>query len=607
MKAFFSKLGAFLTAVRVWAINIFTLLIIVALVVSVSNLLRAVPEPIDPTDKVLIIAPEGEIIDQEIYASDLDFPLLQTPEQAQIQTRDLVRMIRAAADDDQLAGVLLDFSKASFAGPTTALEVARELGALRESGKPVIAHSEALGTGSYLMAAQADEIFVHPSGAVAITGLGGYRDYTRELTDKLKITMHNYSQGDFKSAVESRTRNDMSEPDRLQREELIGPIWDEMKLLMAESRGLEVEAFQTMADAHPLSLFTEASYSSLEDAQASGIIDGTKSYPELRAYMIERFGRDDSEKHKDTYPHITWDAYASQIPAETNAAKDAVAVVFVQGAITTGKQGPGIAGSHDIAALLRKAHEHSDTRALVMRVNSPGGSIIASDMIRDEIVAARGKGMPVFVSMGDVAASGGVWVSTPANAIYAQPSTITGSIGVAVAFPTFENLFEYIGVSFDGVTTTENGGWSPVLPVNEKLDAYFARWAGSAYDRFLSHVASDLDEEVDYIRSIAGGRVWVGSKALELGLVDEIGDLEATIAAAASEADIEDYRVNYVTKDIPPYIALLRSLGRGVIGPDASASYQAFGEHMARLMDIVAGINRPTPTVMCTVCMVEVL
>ncbi len=606
MNTLFHKIGAFLTAVRVWAINIFTLVVLIALVVMISNVLRSMPGKVDPAGKVLIVDPEGTILDQEAFSSDPGLPLLRLAEESVIQTRDLVKLIRVAAADEQLAGVLIDFSKTSFAGPTTALEIAGELAALRESGKPVIAFSEALTTGSYLMAAQADEIYLHPSGAVAITGLGGYREYTREMTDKLKITMHNYSQGDFKSAVESRTRNDMSEPDRLQRKEFYGPIWEAMKAAMARARGLEPEIFQAMANAHPLTLFQEASYSSLEDAEAQGIIDGRKSYPDFRAYMIERFGKDEDEEEKETYPHIGWQAYAAQIPPEEEAAEDAVAVVFVQGAISPGPQGPGVAGSHDIAALLRKAHEGKDTRALVMRVNSPGGSIIASDMIRDEIVAARAKGLPVLVSMGDVAASGGVWVSTPADAIYAEPTTITGSIGVAVAFPTFENSFEHIGVNFDGVTTSDNAGWSPVLPVNETLDSYFARWAGTAYERFLSTVATDRDKELEYIRSIAGGRVWVGSRALDLGLVDAMGNMEQTIAAAANRAGLADYRVDYVVKEPPPYLALLRAFRQGA-SLDISSSYRAFGAQVARLIGLLEGINKPTATVMCTECMVELL
>jgi len=600
VKAFFRKLGSFLTFLRVWTVNLLTLAVLVYAVVLVATILREGPRAVDPEGKVLILAPDGIVLDQQTFPADLSFPFPDIPDEDQIHTRDLIRVIRAAAGDERLAGVLIDFSEARFVGPSTALLLAEELAALGAAGRPLIAFSDGFTTSSYLMAAQADEIYVHPSGAVAISGIGGYRDYTRELTDKLRITMHNYSQGDFKSAVESRTRTDMSDADRLQRTELYRPLWASLKNLMAQRRGLDPEVFQDLADNHSVPLIEEAAYDNLARSRELGIIDGVKSFPEFRAYMIERFGRDeDAEKH--TYPHIGADAYLARLETENPKTEDAVAVVFVQGVIQTGKQGPGVAGSDDIAGLLRRAHEDESTRALVVRVNSPGGSIIASDIIRDELAAAAGKDIPVLVSMGDVAASGGMWVSTPAEAIYAEPTTVTGSIGVAVAFPTLENAFDHIGVNFDGVTTSEHAGWNLSRPVDEELDAIFARWAGNAYERFIDIVADSREREPDYIRSVAGGRVWTGERARELGLIDALGTMEDTIEAAAARAGLEEYRVNYVVKEIPPGYALLRRFAANV--PDSH--YGEFGRRMARLMALFEGIGRPTAAVMCTVCMVE--
>ena len=278
----------------------------------------------------------------------------------------------------------------------------------------------------------------------------------------------------------------------------------------------------------------------------------------------------------------------------------------MEGAIQQGEQSPGVAGSGDIAPLLRKAHEDESTRALVLRVNSPGGSIIASDMIRDELVAAGKKGLPVIVSMGDVAASGGVWVSTPGDRIFAEPNTITGSIGVAVVFPTIENTLDYIGVNPDGVTTSKHAAWGPHLPVDEQLDAIFARWASDAYEHFIDTVAASRSREEDYIRSIAGGRVWLAPKALELGLIDELGTLEQAIAYAASQAGVEDYRVDYVTKPAPPAVAFLRQFSASVgIGP--GSSYQTFVARVQSLFELFEDLSEPKATVMCAECMVEVL
>jgi protease-4 len=602
MKSLFKKTGNFLTSLRIWTINLFTLAFLVYLVVIVVAVVRQMPAAVDPEGKVLILAPEGLVLDQEVYPSNLNFPF-SLPGTHQIQSRDLVRVIRAAAQDEGLAGVLLDFSNTAFAGPSTALAIAAELAKLRESGKPVIAFSDVLTTASYMMAAQANEVYVHQSGAVGISGLGGYRDYMRELTENLKLTIHNYSQGDYKSAVDGVTRNDMSEPDRRQRKEFYGPLWTSFKQAMADGRGLEAEVFQAMADLQPVVLIAEGGYDNLAYAEQQGVIDGTKSFPQFRAYMIEKFGRAEDEE-RETYPHIGHHAYLAQLDEDESESEDVVAVVFVQGALQTGPQGPGVAGSDDIARLIRQAYEAKDTRALVLRVNSPGGSIIASDIIRDELIAAQGKDLPVYVSMGDVAASGGVWVSTPADRIYAERSTLTGSIGVAVAFPTLENVYDYIGVHFDGVTTSEYAGWSPALAVNEELDAIFARWAGGAYEHFVNSVAADREQDRDYIRSIAGGRVWLAPKALELGLIDELGDLEAAISAVAAAAGLEDYRVNYVVQEPSLAFQLLRQFsGRMGIGLDPG--YRRWGSRLSEFLSILEGISQPTATVICTECVLE--
>lgn len=603
MKNLFAKISSFLTSVRVWTVNLLTLALVLYIVGGIIFILLQMPGKEDPEGKVLILNPEGLVKEQEVYPSD---PLaILGMDDDQLQSRDLVRVIRAAAEDEKLAGVLLDFGKTRFSGASTALLIAEELKALRAAGKPVIAYSEAMGTSSYLMAAQADEIFLHPSGALALNGIGGYRNYTRELTDKLKITIHNYSQGKFKSAVEGMTRTEMSEPDRLQREELYGPIWTDLKTTMAEARDVDPSVIQDVADNHTAPLFREAGYAGLQYAADQGLIDGTLTFPQLRDLMIERFGRDEEDEDRVTYPHIGWRAYQAQLPEEEQA-DDAVAVVFVEGAIQQGEQSPGVAGSGDIAPLLRKAHEDESTRALVLRVNSPGGSIIASDMIRDELVAAGKKGLPVIVSMGDVAASGGVWVSTPGDRIFAEPNTITGSIGVAVVFPTIENTLDYIGVNPDGVTTSKHAAWGPHLPVDEQLDAIFARWASDAYEHFIDTVAASRSREEDYIRSIAGGRVWLAPKALELGLIDELGTLEQAIAYAASQAGVEDYRVDYVTKPAPPAVAFLRQFSASVgIGP--GSSYQTFVARVQSLFELFEDLSEPKATVMCAECMVEVL
>jgi protease-4 len=241
-----------------------------------------------------------------------------------------------------------------------------------------------------------------------------------------------------------------------------------------------------------------------------------------------------------------------------------------------------------------------------MRVNSPGGSILGSDHIREELEAASRKDLPVVVSMGDVAASGGVGVSTPADTIFAEPTTITGSIGVAVAFPTVENALEQIGVNIDGVTTSRHAGWSLALPVDEELDALFARWASGAYRRFIEVVAVSRERDTEYIRSIAGGRVWLAPEALEIGLIDQLGTMEDAIEHAAALAELESYRVDYVVKPPSYTMALLQRFAINV-GRSQAQSFNLFADSAARLMETLDNLSQPRATVMCTVCSVELL
>ena len=250
----------------------------------------------------------------------------------------------------------------------------------------------------------------------------------------------------------------MSDFERKQTQELLNPIWTEMKSLIAKQRAMSIDDVQDFADNHPTGFLGEANYINLNAASEIGFIDGVKSYPEFRAHMIEKFGLD-ADSDRETYPNISYLEYMDTYEIAEDSADDKVAVVTVEGTITRGEIQPGIAGADGLARLLRSAHEDEDVKALVVRVNSGGGGVMASEIIRDEIQRAKSKGINVVVSMGDVAASGGVWIATPAEYIFAEPTTITGSIGVAIAFPTFENTMDEIGIDFDGVVTTKNAGW----------------------------------------------------------------------------------------------------------------------------------------------------
>ena len=443
LKSIFSWLGRFLEKARTVMLNLGTAFVLIFFtIIIIGALTSSGPEVKDPSGRVLFIDPVGTVVDQEVFNTDFLSSIGADSSMDQIQTRDLIQLIRAAAEDEEIPAVFIDFSATGFAGPTTAINIAKELKALRESGKRVIAMNDRLSTTSYLMASQASEVWVHPVGSISVRGLGGMRNYNKDLFDNLKITIHNYSQGDFKSATETSWRSSMSDNDRMQREALLFPIWDEMKLLMAEGRGIELDDIQSFADDY-VGFFGEAAVGNIAYAEANNIIDGTKSFPEFRQYMIEEFGLDE-EAETETYKTISYNEYAKQIDEELSESDNHIAVITAEGAIMEGEITQGVAGANGVVKQIRSAHEDKNTKAIVFRVNSPGGSIIASEMMRDELFAAKEKGIDVIVSLGDYAASGGVYISTPADYIFAEPTTITGSIGVAIALPTLENAMDYI-------------------------------------------------------------------------------------------------------------------------------------------------------------------
>jgi protease-4 len=604
LKSIFSWLGRFLEKARTVMLNLGTAFVLIFFtIIIIGAFTSSGPEVKDPSGRVLFIDPVGTVVDQEVFNSDFLSQLGADSSMDQIQTRDLIQLIRAAAEDEEIPAVFIDFSATGFAGPTTAINIAKELKALRESGKRVIAMNDRLSTTSYLMASQASEVWVHPVGSISVRGLGGMRNYNKDLFDNLKITIHNYSQGDFKSATETSWRSSMSDNDRMQREALLFPIWDEMKSLMAEGRGIESDDIQSFADDY-VGFFGEAAIGNIAYAKANNIIDGTKSFPEFRQYMIEEFGLDE-EAETETYKTISYNEYAKQIDDELSESDNHIAVITAEGTIMEGEITQGVAGANGVVKQIRSAHEDENTKAIVFRVNSPGGSIIASEMMRDELFAAKEKGIDVIVSMGDYAASGGVYISTPADYIFAEPTTITGSIGVAIALPTLENAMDYIGVNFDGVVTSKHGGWDPTQAIDDDLDKIFAGWGADAYDRFVSFVAESRSQSYEDIKAIAGGRVWIATSAKEIGLVDEIGGIDEAIAYAANMAELEDYQVEYYGQELSPEELIIRELLENfdvsVGEPKVLSALNGLTDFYETLTDI----QEPKALLTCKDCLVD--
>ena len=604
LKSIFSWLGRFLEKARTVMLNLGTALILIFFGIIIIGALTSFGSEIkDPSGRVLLIDPQGTVVDQEVFNYDFLINLGTNFSTDQIQTRDLIQLIRAAADDEDIPAVFIDFSSTDFAGPTTAINIAKELKALRDSGKRVIAFNDRLSTTSYLMASQASEVWIHPVGSVSIRGLGGMRAYQKELYENLKINVNNYSEGDFKSALEPNTRTDMSENDRMQREALFNPIWNEMKFLMAEGRGIKSDDIQSFADNY-IGFFGEAEIGNIAYAEANNIIDGTKSFPEFRQYMIQEFGLDE-EAETETHKTISYNEYAKQIDEDISDSDNQIAVITAEGAIMEGDISQGVAGANGVVKQIRSAHENENTKAIVFRINSPGGSVIASEMMRDELFVAKRKGIDVIVSMGDYAASGGVYISTPADYIFAEPTTITGSIGVAIAIPTLENAMDYIGVNFDGVVTSKHGGWDPTQAINDDLDKIFAGWGADIYDRFINFVAESRSQSYEEIKAIAGGRVWIATSAKKIGLIDEIGGIDDAITYAANMAELEDYQVEYYGEELSPEEMILKKLLENFDVSLEEPKVLLALNGLARLYETLTGIQEPKALLTCKDCLVD--
>ena len=604
LKSIFSWLGRFLEKARTVMLNLGTALILIFFgIIIIGALTSFGPEIKDPSGRVLLIDPQGTVVDEEVFNYDFLINLGTNFSTDQIQTRDLIQLIRAAADDEDIPAVFIDFSSTDFAGPTTAINIAKELKALRDSGKRVIAFNDRLSTTSYLMASQASEVWIHPVGSVSIRGLGGMRAYQKELYENLKINVNNYSEGDFKSALEPNTRTDMSENDRMQREALLNPIWNEMKFLMAEGRGIKSDDIQSFADDY-IGFFGEAAIGNIAYAVANNIIDGTKSFPEFRQYMIQEFGLDE-EAETETHKTISYKEYAKQIDEDFSDSDNQIAVITAEGAIMEGDISQGVAGANGVVKQIRSAHENENTKAIVFRINSPGGSVIASEMMRDELFVAKRKGIDVIVSMGDYAASGGVYISTPADYIFAEPTTITGSIGVAIAIPTLENAMDYIGVNFDGVVTSKHGGWDPTQAINDDLDKIFASWGADIYDRFINFVAESRSQSYEEIKAIAGGRIWIATSAKKIGLIDEIGGIDDAITYAANMAELEDYQVEYYGEELSPEEMILKKLLENFDVSLEEPKVLLALNGLARLYETLTGIQEPKALLTCKDCLVD--
>lgn len=490
--------------------------------------------PLLPQKAALFIQPAGTLVEQ-LEGDPYDRALANLIGETQMQTlvQDIVDALEYARTDDRITAVHLELSALGAGGLTKLQRVAAAIDAFRESGKPVVASADFFAQQGYYLAAHADELYMHPEGLVYLQGYGGYRNYFKDAIDLLRIDWNVFKVGTHKSYVEPYTRMDMSPEDRESRTRLIEQFWTAYQQDVVAARELPDAAIDDYAQ-NMVAQVASANGDTAVAARDAGLVDDLLSRGALRDILKEYAGEDSDDE--GTYSSVSMREYLAQMrllhgpkPKDEN-----VAVVIAAGQILNGTQPPGTVGGDSTAVLLRQALSDESVKAVVLRVDSPGGSVFASEVIAHEIEALQEAGKPVVASMSSVAASGGYWISVVADRIVASPVTVTGSIGVFGMAPTFQRSLAAVGVATDGVSTTPwAGALRPDLEMSDSARQLFQMIVEEIYEDFISGVAEHRGMDKTAVDSIGQGQVWSGVDALENGLVDELGGLDDAIAIAA--------------------------------------------------------------------------
>jgi protease-4 len=506
----------------------------------------------------LVIAPEGTLVEQ--YSSD---PLTRALGKAlgerggEVQLRDLVRALDAARQDKRIERVVLDLDELQAGGFASLREVAQAVARVKASGKQVVAFAEMMDQKQYLLAAQANEVYLDPMGGMLLEGLGRYRTYYRQgLQDKLGVDVHLFKVGEYKSAAEPYVL-DAASPEAKEADLFwMSDVWQRYLGDVAKARKLDAAQLAQGIEQMPTGI-ASAQGDLAKFALQTKLVDGLKTREEVDDLLVQRGIADDDAE--GGFRQASLDEYLVQLDSGLDAVdlrRPQVAVVVAEGEIRGGEQPPGTVGGESTAALLREARDDDNVKAVVLRVDSPGGEVFASEQIRREVVALKKAGKPVSVSMGDLAASGGYWISMDADRIYADASTITGSIGIFGLIPTIPRALDKIGVHSDGVGTTRfAGAFDITRPLQPEVGQVIQSVIDKGYRDFTGRVATARNKPVEQVDSIARGRVWSGEQAKERGLVDELGGLQQAIDFAASKAklDKDSYHVRYIEKAATPF------------------------------------------------------
>ncbi len=561
IRRFFRLIAGLLSAIRV-LVNLVFVLILVAVIMSfVQKDVQPLPE-----QAALKIAPGGFLVEQKTYVDPLTQILEQSsPADAETLIHDLIEAIDRAAQDERITSLVMELDFLIGGGISKLEDIGDALARFKTSGKTIVAVGDNYTQEQYYLASYADEIHLNPMGTVLLTGYGSYPSYLKEMLDKLRIHLNIFRVGTYKDAIEPFTRSNMSEASREHTTEWLNALWSVYTSRVEALRDLPADAINDYAN-NLGSKLAAHNGDTAALALSAGLVDKLSTRPQMMARLqqLAGIGEEGDYNAIDMGRYLNYERRLESLQTEPMGNK--IGLIVAKGAIFDGEQPAGTVGSDTLSELFIQAREDDQIKAVVLRVDSPGGSAFASEVIRQEILLTKQQGKPVVVSMGSVAASGGYWIAMGADEVLASPTTITGSIGVFGIIPTFEDSLDALGIQNDGVGTTALSDFYQLnRPMSPQAKQVVQAGVDHVYDRFLTIVAEARESTTDQVHQVAQGRVWTGAKALELGLVDELGGLKQAVESAAELAELDVYDVEEVRRPLDFREQLLQEIANGQV------------------------------------------
>ncbi len=597
LRRVFGGLWNGVTRVRLALSNILFLLVILFVYLALRG---QAPAPL-PERAALLLNPVGSVVEQKTHVEPLSLLLEDRPAQErEVLLSDMVDAILIAKDDPKISALVMELDQMFSIGTSKSGEVAEALAEFRETGKPIVAWGDNFSQGQYLLAAEADELILHPMGSVILEGFANYQWYFADALEKLRVNVHVFQAGEFKSIAEPFLRNDMSAGEKEISRRWLESAWGHYTDRVEERRGLSEGAVDDYVSSFP-TLMKDNNGDTAAVAVAGGMVDHVMQHRDANDYIAEVVGATNDDGY---YEAVAFERYLDRRRPGPEAAigKQQVAVIPARGNILGGEQPAGTIGSGTLGPLIRDASEDPDVAAIVLRVDTGGGSTFASELIRQQLLRARDSGKPVVVSMSGIAASGGYWIASAADEIWATPTSLTGSIGVFLALPTFEGLLDRAGITSDGVGTTAfAGSYRPDRPIRPEVSQTYQAAVDHYHDLFIEIISDGRGLPAEEVRPLANGGIFLGERARELGLVDHLGGRRDAIAAAARLAGLEEGSYIPVVYEETPSARdmFLRQLAGdvqsllGTLQPSWQATLRSWSEPLRAGLSVLGSLDDP--------------